>query len=202
MTQRSVADALKTLQMYYVFNKEYPANIADTEYAPPLEVAVALYTNAPQVPVYHDLTDDQNAQLFLNACNGSMPITDGTTEYNNSCVYNGNNEHIKGVQSSNVVVNGPEITQSEFVLTCGAVCATAQQKIIDTFLQEGGTFPVPVPKKGSTLPAPTMETNGPATSFCVQGISGQYADIAYHATTTASAPEEGQCPPNPLLHYP
>ena len=77
MTQRTIADALKTLQMYYAFNKEYPSNIADTEYAPPLTVAVALYTNSPQIPVYHDLDSDQNAQLFLNACNGFMPITDG-----------------------------------------------------------------------------------------------------------------------------
>ena len=117
MTQRTVADALKTLQMYYAFNKEYPSNIADTEYVPPLTVAVALYTNSPQIPVYHDLDSDQNAHLFLNACNGFMPITDGATEYNNECIYNGNNEHIKGVLTSSEVFFGPEINQSEFVLT-------------------------------------------------------------------------------------
>lgn len=201
MTQRTVADALKTLQMYYAFNKEYPSNIADTEYVPPLTVAVALYTNSPQIPVYHDLDSDQNAQLFLNACNGFMPITDGATEYNNECIYNGNNEHIKGVLTSNEVIFGPEINQSEFVLTCGAACTAAQNDIIDRFLQQGGTFPVTVPKHGSVLPAPAMTDAGGATAFCVQGTAAKYADIAYHAMTTSSAPEEGQCPPSEL-HYP
>ena len=63
-TRQTVADALKNLQLHYVVNKSYPSNIAGTEYAPPLSVAVALYTNAPQTPVYDNLTSEQNAQLF------------------------------------------------------------------------------------------------------------------------------------------
>lgn len=62
--QATVTDALKHLQLFYVENKSYPSNIANTQYAPPLNVALALYTNAAQTPTYQNLTADQNAQLF------------------------------------------------------------------------------------------------------------------------------------------
>lgn len=98
--KQTVSDARKSLQVYYSFNNNYPPNIANTDYAPPLTVAVVLYTDAPQMPVYSNLTTAQNAQLFLNACNGFMPIVDNGITYNTSCVYNGNNEHIKGEQKA------------------------------------------------------------------------------------------------------
>lgn len=203
LVAHTVADAHKNLQAFNVFNKYYPSNIAATDYAPPLEVGVALYTDAPQTPVYANLNDDQNAQLFLNACNGYMPVVDAGVTYNTSCTYNGNNEHVAGTISSNVVIQGPTINQSDFVLKCGAACNAAQANVINTFLAQGGHFPVMVPKKGSTLPAPTLTTDpgGRATKYCIEGRSSQFSDIIYHATPDTSPQEPGPCPVLGL-HYP
>ena len=201
VVSQTVSDARKSLQVYYSFNSNYPPNIANTEYAPPITVAVVLYTDAPQAPVYSGLTSSQNAQLFLNACNGYMPVTDGPTVYNTSCIYNGNNQHIKGTASSNVIIHGPTIDQSDFVLTCGASCDSAQSSIIATFLAQGGTFPITVPQSGSVLPAPTLLATGPATDYCIEGRSPQFSDIVFHGTPD-SAVTTGPCPNNPTLHYP
>lgn len=202
VVQQTIADGRKSLELYYLYQHNYPPNIADTDYTPPLTVATVLYTNAPQVPVYSGLTSNQNAQLFLNACNGFMPITDGSSTYNTSCVYNGNNEHIAGTQASNVVVHGPAINQADFVLRCGAACDSAQNNIISTFLAQGGTFPVIVPKKGSILPAPTsFDTTGAASKYCLEGRSPQFADVIYHAATGTGV-VAGPCPNDPELHYP
>lgn len=202
-TRQTVADGLKNLQLHYVVNKSYPSNIAGTEYAPPLSVAVALYTNAPQTPVYDNLTSEQNAQLFLNSCNGFMPITDGTTTYNNACVYSGNNIHVKGTISSNVVIQGPALSQSDFVLTCGTACNAAQADIIAKFVEQGGAFPITVPKDGSPLPAPTSVTlGGSASDFCIEGRAAKFADIIYHAVPGLLDIQQGPCPPNPAFHYP
>ncbi len=202
VVRQTVSDALKHLQLYNVFNKNYPANIANTEFAPPLSVAVALYTNAPQTPVYGGLDSAQNAQLFLNSCNGFMPIQDGSTTYNTACVFNGNNVHVKGQASSNEVIHGPTIDQSDFVLSCGAACSTVQNQIIATFLAQGGSFPITVPKNGSALPAPSMVSAGPATDFCLEGRSAQFSDVIYHSVPESTTIEAGPCPPNPSLHYP
>lgn len=203
VVMRTIADAQKTLQTFQVFNHYYPANIANTDYTPPTIVAVVLYTDAAQRPVYSNLTSAQNAQLFLNSCNGFMPIVDNGTTYNTSCIYNGNNAHIKGTVGSNVVVKGPTFNQSDFVLTCGSACTAAQSSIISAFLAQGGTFPITVPKSGSTMPAPTMVTYGNANKYCLEGRSPAYPDIIYHTTPdSASMPELGPCPANPSLHYP
>lgn len=202
LVKQTVSDAMKHLQLYNVFNKYYPSNIANTEYAPPITVAVALYTNAPQTPVYENLDAGQNAQLFLNSCNGFMPIVDGGTTYNTSCIYNGNNMHVKGQVASNVVINGPTINQNDFVLSCGSACSSAQSQIVSTFLAQGGSFPITVPKSGSTLPAPTLSTTGPASDFCLEGRSPQFVDIIYHTVPNSSGPESGPCPTSGTLHYP
>ena len=205
VTRSTVADALKTLQLYYVFNKNYPANIADTEYAPPQSVAVVLYTDASQTPVYPIANEDQNAQLFINTCSG---LTAKSTDINyTGCVYAGQNVHVSGTASANVVLHGPTIQQSGVDLQCASTvapssCSSIQSAIISTFLAQGGHFPVQVPKKSSTLPAPTLATTGTATTFCVQGASGAYVDIMYHALPTSSAPEAGPCPDGLGLHYP
>ncbi|MFZ1801609.1 MAG: type II secretion system protein [Candidatus Saccharimonas aalborgensis] len=200
--QTTVTDALKHLQLFYVENRSYPSNIANTQYAPPLNVALALYTNAAQTPTYQNLTADQNAQLFLNACNGYMPIVSGGTTYNTSCVYSGNNAHIKGQVGSNVVISGPNFNQSDFVLTCGSACSTVQSNIISSFTSQGGSFPITVPKSGSSLPAPVLVTTGVASKFCLEGRSPQFSSVVYHVVPSSSAPESGPCPTDPTLHYP
>lgn len=203
VTKATVADALKSLQIAYVRDRYYPSNVAGTDYAPPLSVGVVLYTNAPQSPVYTNLSDDQNAQLFLNGCNAQMPIVvDGST-YNTVCSYDGNNVHIKGQKSSNIVFAGPEINQSDIVLSCGSACAAAQQRMIELFLLQGGYFPIIVPKKGAELPPPTTYiTEQQASKFCLEGRAASFNDVIYHAVSDKQEVEDGPCPPDAELHYP
>ncbi len=205
LTRRTVADGIKTLQVYYVFNKYYPSNVADTEYAPPQTVAVALYTDSPQTPVYPIATEDQNAQLFINTC-ASITMAVTTISYT-GCTYAGNNAHVSGTVGANVVIQGPVISQSDFDLQCSSTvapsdCTAAQNTVISTFLAQGGHFPVNVPKKSVSLPAPTMTTSGVASTYCLQATSAAYSDIVYHALPTSSAPELGLCPTGLGLHYP
>lgn len=200
LVTRTIADAQKNLQTFQVFNKFYPSNIANTDYTPPVSVGMVLYTDAPQTPVYSGLTSEQNAQLFLNACNGYMPITSGGTTYNTSCTYAGVNEHIAGTGATNVVIHGPTINQADFQLICGPACDTAQSNIIATFIAQGGVFPVSVPKSGSALPAPSMVTTGKATTYCLEVRSPDFIDIIYHATP-GTQPIPGACS-TAGLHYP
>ena len=198
----TIGRANGVLQIYGAADHQYPANIAGTDYAPPISVAVALYTNATQVPVYADLTTKQNSQLFLNTCNGSMPIENGGTIYNTACVFNGNNLHVKGTVSSNVVIQGPSIDSSDLVLTCGAVCTATRDTILATFLAQGGTFPISVISSGSTLPQPTLTSMGEGTRYCLEGRSAQFSDIIYHSTSDEVGIFAGACPADPELHYP
>ena len=202
VVQSSVSNAQKVLQTYFAFNHYYPSNIADTEFTPPLSVPIAFYTDSPQTPVYPSLTSEQNAQLFLNSCNGFMPVTSGGTTYNTSCVYNGNNLHVAGTVASNVVIHGPTVQQSDIVLICGAACTTAQSSIVSTFLSQGGSFPITVPKNGASLPAPTLQTTGNASRYCLEGRSSSYSDIIYHMSPSSSTLESGPCPADAALHYP
>lgn len=202
LVSTTAKDATKQLENYYLDRAKYPSNLADTDFTAPQSVAMSLYTNAPQTPVYENLNDDQNAQLFLNACNGFMPIVNGSTTYNTSCVYSGRNGHIKGQTSSNVVIKGPSIEQADFVLICGSLCTSTQQDIIATFLAQGGRFPVIVPKAGAALPAPTMQTSGEASDYCVEARSGYFDDVVFHATAESGRVVAGHCPDNPELHYP
>lgn len=203
VTQKALSDAQKSVQLYRVGKGSYPPNIAGTEYVTPSNVAVVLFTNAPYIPIYENLTSDQNAQLFLNACNGQMPIKNGSTVYNTGCLYHRNNAHIKGQVSSNIVIKGPTVEQSEFVLTCGPLCSSAQATIIERFLQQGGKFPVIVPKNGVSLPeASRLSVVGDATDYCLQATSGDFLDIVYHMSRTDSTIMTGACPDTPALGYP
>lgn len=203
VTKATVADALKSLQIAYVRDRYYPSNVAGTDYAPPLSVGVVLYTNAPQSPTYTNLTPDQNAQLFLNGCNAQMPIVVNGSTYNTVCSYDGNNAHIKGQESSNIVLLGPEINQSDIVLNCGAACSAAQQQMVELFLLQGGYFPITVPKKGAELPPPTEYiTDEQASKFCLEGRSVHFDDVIYHATSSKQEVEDGPCSPDAELHYP
>ncbi len=203
VTRTTVADAYKILQSYYTFNRNYPSNIADTEYIAPSNVAVTLRTNTATKPVYQGLTDDQNAQLFLNSCNAFMPVVDSGTTYNTGCAFAGRDKiHVKGQVGTNKFFYSP-ISQSAVTLDCtAAVCTSAQQKIVQTFLDQGGRFPVIVSKSGSTLPKPTLVTTGDASDYCLQAYAVDYPDAAYHVTPTSDQPQPGVCPANPALTYP
>ena len=197
----AVVSAHDNLQIYSSDRHAYPSNMAETDFVSPDTVATVLFTDAAQTPVYSGLNAAQNAQLFLNACNGYMPVVDGATTYNTSCVFSGNNLHVKGTQSSNIVLGNP-VASEDFVLTCGSACTAAQNAIITTFQSQGGVFPVITTSAGVALPAPVLVSSGKASRYCVQGRSSRFADIVYHAVTGGQGIVAGECPEDAGLHYP
>ncbi len=70
--------AASVMETYQVPSSDYPPNLAGTDYVQSDGVSVALFTDAQQVRTYApgSLNADQNAQLFLFACNAAMPIQD------------------------------------------------------------------------------------------------------------------------------
>lgn len=201
----AIDQATSVLETYQVPSSDYPPNIAGTGYVAPDGVAIALFTNAPQVRSYTagTLDADQNAQLLLNSCNAFMPITSGSTTYNTGCSFAGQNVHVSGQVSSNVVIHGPVVQESDFVLTCGSVCTTAQAAIIQSFKAQGGVFPITVPKKQVSLPTPNgLTTYGDASRYCLEVRSTRFPDIVYRTTDQSSVPVTGDCPADPNLHYP
>lgn len=201
--QHDGSEASASLEMYRNSQNYYPSNLAGTGFAASNGVAMKLMTNAQQTPFYQNLSPDQNAQLLLNSCNANMPTTDGTTIYNTLCAFAGNNFHIKGQVSSNVLLQGPTIEQSEFALTCGTVCDVVEGNILSIFQQQGGTWPVTVPKNQVALPNPIyIPIENTATDYCLEATSINFGDIAYHTTPLQKTPVVGVCPNNPLLHYP
>lgn len=201
--RNDLRQAASTLEGYKNFANNYPSNLAGTGFVPSQNVALSLYTNAPTTPTYSNLTSDQNAQLLLNSCNAYMPVTDGTTTYNTVCSFAGNNVHVSGTKTSNVVIQGPTVAQSSFVLTCGSVCTSAQNAIIAIFQAQGGTWPVNVPRNQVALPSPTGSTStGPATAYCLSAHSSQFDDIAYYIKSPSTDTLIGNCPPDSNLHYP
>ncbi|MEO5949698.1 MAG: type II secretion system protein [Candidatus Saccharimonas sp.] len=202
VVQDTIKGGRSALVIYHASNTAYPSNFANAEYAPPTSVAVTLFTDTAQSPVYSGLTSEQNAQLFLNTCNGFMPIVSGGTTYNTVCVYNGNNLHVKGTGSSNVVIQGPSIASNQFVLNCGAACNATQSTILSTFQAQGGTFPVTVVSSGANLPAPTLVSSGAASRYCLQARSAAFPNIVYYITTDMGAYAQGECPTDASLHYP
>lgn len=200
--RNDVAEGANSLDSFKNFNSNYPPNLAGIGFIGSPDVSLALWTNAPGVPSYTGLTADQNAQLFLNSCNAYMPIVSGGTTYNTACSYAGINMHISGQQGSNLVLHGPSVNSSDFVLTCGSACITAQNSIIDIFRQQGGTWPIVVPKASAALPSATgFTTTGPATQYCIQGTSPEFSDIVYHKQSGGNL-ESGPCPDGLGLHYP
>lgn len=201
-TQVELQNARDKLELFNGLERDYPPNLAGVNYTAPNTVVMTLYTNAPQLRQFVDLTPDQNAQLFLNSCNANMPIEDGSTTYNTSCAFAGINIHIKGKKSSNIVYKGPQIQKSEVTLDCGAVCDAAIAKIISDFESQGGYWPITVPSKQVVLPEPTLVSYDKATAYCLEARYVQYTDVVYHMLSGSTRVNEGICPANPELHYP
>lgn len=202
VVKSTAGDATSVLEVYNARNHRYPSNLADTNFTGTPSVALALYTNAAQVPVYQNLSAGENAQLFINSCNGFMPVMSGGTTYNTSCSYAGKNLHISGQSGSNLLLHGPTINESDFALTCGGACAAAQNDIKAAFIAQGGTFPITVSSGSSTLPAPQLITTGSATRYCLESRSPDYYDVIFHTTSDNTKLVEGACPDDPELHYP
>ena len=191
-----LSQATSALTSHKNFKNLYPPNLADTGFAASSEVAMQLRTNSAQTPKYENLTPDQNAQLFLNSCNANI------VSPNTACTFAGNNVHVSGTGSSNVVWHGPTINAGDVVLSCGSACDAAAAAMKEQFLAQNGAFPISVPKNQVDLPAPTLVSSGPASKFCLQANSGLYGDITYHTTSDDDAITVGPCPEDDELHYP
>lgn len=205
VTAQQSTDALET---YFVKNRDYPPNLAGVEYAGPSEVALVLYTNAPTIRKYlpGTLNSSQNAQLLLNACNDQMPVTSGGSTYSTGCKFSGQNFHIKGQAATNVVINGPEVTQAEFIADyqarcSNASCTAARNTIIANFIAQGGAFPITVPPGNVAMPEISTVPTDAATKYCIEARSVTYVDVVYHKTQTDTDVVKGECPDNPELKY-
>lgn len=197
-----LTQATTGLSSFRTFRNDYPPNLGGVDFTASPNVALKLSTNAAQIRVYPSLSPSENAQLFLNTCNSLMPIKSGSTVYNTSCTFAGQNVHVKGTSSSNVVWQGPTINQSDVQLSCGSACSTATSMLIADFLAQGGSFPVSVPKANVPLPPYSLTSDGPATRFCLEAVSATSDDIVYHTSSEGKDPTVGPCPSDPELHYP
>ncbi|PID31617.1 hypothetical protein CR983_00230 [Candidatus Saccharibacteria bacterium] len=200
----ALKQSAESLNVFYSRNNDYPPNLAGTDYIPPEGAVLTLYTNAPTVRVHSSLNTAQNAQLFINACNANMPVVSGSTTYNTVCYYDGSNIHIKGEGSSGVSFSGPNISESDIALNCGAACNSATGAIKSAFTAQGGTYPITVPNGVVPIPDPELSDPGSATDFCLESRSTKHPDVVYHTIHNEDKIEmlEGACPANPQLHYP
>lgn len=200
IVQSDVQHAVSGLESYQNFKNSYPPNLAGTNFAASTGVALMLITNAPSVGVYENLSPDENAQLFLNACNANIFGTPNNT----TCQAQGSGGakiHVKGTASSNTIWPSP-VQESQVTLPCGAACNQITQDIIAQFKAQGGVFPILISKSSTPLPEPTLQPNGNANKYCLEGRSANYASIVYH--TTSNAPSDiniGPCANDPDLHY-
>lgn len=195
--------AAAALQNYKNFKSSYPPNLAGAGFASSPQVALTLNTNAPSIGVYENLEPDQDAQLFLNACNANLFQTPDNT----TCSFQGNSVgtkiHVAGTNASNNIWDSP-IAQSDIALNCDgqqAACDQAISSMISQFSAQGGTFPIIVPLKNVALPEPTQVPNGPASRYCLEGRASSYPDIVYYSLSDEEVITAGECPNDPSLHY-
>ncbi len=200
----------EVLEIQFARQRDYPPNLAGTEYVPTDGVATALWTNAPVVRTYSPgfLTPDQNTQLFLNSCNANVPLEVGSKTYFTSCGFAGNsvNVHVKGKAGSNALIQGPVISREAAAseMVCGIPeCAAIAEEIFQQFEAQGGSWPLVSSGTAVTLPEPDQVTaTGPATRYCIETRSERYADIVAHIKSEDTVLSEGPCPDDPELHYP
>ncbi|MFI5212767.1 MAG: type II secretion system protein [Candidatus Saccharimonadales bacterium] len=197
--QSDLSFATAGLKSYDNSKNSYPPNFAGINFVASAGDALTLYTDAPSIGVYNNLTADQNAQLFLNVCNANLNGLSNTV-----CIFAGNSGgakiHVKGTNGTNTIWSSP-LNQSGVTLSCGSTCDSATQTMISQHLAQGGTFPIIINGSSSSLPQPTQVPNGQATHFCLEGHSGTYSDIIYYTTEAQTTPTAGICPANPTLHY-
>lgn len=200
-TQNDVRHAISGLESYRNFKNSYPPNLAGTNFAASDGVALTLRTNAPSIGVYQDLSPDENAQLFLNSCNANIFDTPNNTACKAQGSGGGAKIHVKGTVGSNTIWPSP-INESAIKLPCGAACDSTTQAIIQQFKTQGGTFPIQVSKNSTPLPEPTLQPNGSADRYCLEGRSANFTDIIYHVTSGASSSvATGPCVHDPDLQY-
>jgi prepilin-type N-terminal cleavage/methylation domain-containing protein len=203
-TQTVLSDtnlAKSGLENFQNFKDTYPPNLAGTGFVSSKSVAITLYTNAPSIGVYDSLTDDQNAQLFLNVCNANLNGTNNTT-----CTFNGSGSgakiHVKGTSGSNFYWSPSPLTKTYIQNNCASLC-TKVATLISQFEAQGGVFPIVLSGNNVSLPEPTNTPSGNATEYCLEARSGLFQDVIYHTLSSqvASSATAGACPPDPDLQY-
>lgn len=193
--------AVAGLESYRNFKKNYPPNLAGTNFAASDGVALTLSTNAPFVGSYANLSPDENTQLFLNSCNANIFATPNNTACQAQASGGGAKIHIKGTAGANTIWPSP-IQEASVQLSCGAACTQAVQSMISEFKAQGGTFPIVVSRTSTPLPEPNLTPNGDANKYCLEGRSADYPDVSYHTASDASSGiAAGPCPNDPTLHY-
>lgn len=199
VVRNDLIQATAGLTSYMNFNNSYPPNLAGIDFSASDGSELTLYTDAPSIGVYSSLTDDQNAQLFLNTCNANLNGLNNT-----SCTFAGHGGgakiHVKGTVATNTIWSSP-INQADISLPYGPDYTAATNAMISQFKAQGGNFPIIVSGNSSALPTPTQQPNGKAGDFCLEGHAGNFTDIIYHTLPHSSTPQTGPCPSNPNLHY-
>lgn len=212
--------AANLLESVHNFKSTYPTSLYADElseddkpsFHPSDNVTVILRTNATTLPHYSGLTQAQNAQLFIDACNSAMPAEDGTGGYyHTSCgavltgiigflITGQKNARLASPVPSNFTIQcttgllQPNCTSPEYEAAMPAVATAIKQRFTD----QGGTFPVTMPLLflGAVLPPPDgIVTYDDATTFCLDGVSEKYSDVLYHIDS--SDPKkvlDGPCP--------
>lgn len=214
--------AASIIKSVHNFKNTYPTSIFAKDLSsdgepgiqPSENVTMSLKTNAIMLPVYSNLSQAQNSQLFLDACNSAMPVTstnDGTI-YHSSCY-----SFITGLLQFRIASNGRtayianpiqenfSITCSKFLGSCNesdynAVTTAAVSNMKERFSNQGGTYPVSMPLlfNGAVLPDPSSSyTENEATKYCAEAVSKKFPDIIYHIKSSSpSMPQSGSCPAN------
>ena len=215
-----LGQAASLLRSVYNFHNTYPTSLYSDQlsddnrpsFHPSKDVTVILRTNATTLPHYTGLSQAQNSQLFLDACNSTMPVNDGSGGYyHNSCTavltgiigfWLGGTQQARlasPVQSSFTIqcITGflqPNCTSPEYE----AAMATTATAIKKRFTDQGGTFPVTMPLifLGAVLPPPdSTVTYDDATTFCLDGVSVTNPDVVYHVESSApNTIVDGECP--------
>lgn len=181
-------------------NGVFPGTIpADLTTSP--EVSLAIRT-ADDI-YYVGLSAAQNATLFVNLCNDAMPIqsADGTITYATTCTGQwgidiGGGSHgsylSTPIQSNFEISSCPGCTDGYYA-PYNTYAAAVRDTIRETFLAQGGTFPVTVTNNTPVaLPTPT-QNGGSSDSYCIEATHDRYSHLHYRVTSDTTVPEEGTC---------
>lgn len=212
--------ASNLLESVHNFKNTYPTSLYSDQlseddkpsFQPSENVTVILRTNATTLPHYSGLTQAQNAQLFIDACNSAMPVNDDSGGYyHTSCgailtgiigflIGGAKNARLASPVQSNFTIQcttgllQPNCSTPAYEAAMPAVATAIKQR----FTAQGGTFPVTMPLLflGAVLPPPDgVVTYDDATTFCLDGVSEQHPDLLYHVDS--SDPKkvlDGSCP--------
>lgn len=218
--QADLLHAASVIKSVHNFKNTYPTSIFAKDLSndgepgiqPSNDVTMSLKTNVILLPVYSNLSQAQNSQLFLDACNSAMPVisTNNGALYHSSCY-----SFITGLLQFRLASNGRtayianpiqedfSITCSKFLGSCNesdysAVTSAAVSKMKQRFTNQGGTYPVSMPLlfTGAVLPDPSSSyTENEATKYCTEAVSKKFPDIIYHVRSSSpSMPQSGPCP--------